>query len=189
MPKSKSQRWASRLINKRFLWRTSATGLLVFDYFLFSTGNPSVTYSFLGGWFEVTLLGAFIVTASYGYESLIGRENKRPFLLHILFLAALSLALFEASPHARQLAIVRLQAKADSFIKDPISYTADVSSEGRQLMVEIEKQKFSVQRSAFIPTFQRTDYLLRTEQGATYLLVLETRWNGTPVISLRLMQS
>jgi len=176
-------------INKGFLWRTLATGLLIFDYFLFSTGNPSVTYSFLGGWFVVTLLVALIVTASYGYESLVGRENRRLFFLHILFLAALSLAFFVASPRARQLASVRLQAKADSFIKDPISYKADVSSEERQLMVEIEKQKFTVQRSAFIPTFQRTDYLLRTEQGATYLLVTETRWNGTPVISLRRTQS
>jgi hypothetical protein len=174
----------THFINKRFLWRTSATGLLVFDYFLFSTGNPSVTYSCLGGWFEVTLLVAFIVTASYGYESLIGRENKCVFSLHILFLAALSLALFVASPHARQLASARLQAKADVFIKDPISYRGDVSSEGRQLMAEIRKQKFTVQRSAFIPTFQRTDYLLRTEQGVTYLLILETRWNGTPVITL-----
>lgn len=179
----------TQLINKSFLWRTLATGLLVFDYFLFSTGNPSVTYSFLGGWFEVTLLVGFIVTASYGYESLMGRKNKRLFSIHILFLTSLSLAFFVASPHARQLAIVRLQAKADSFIKDPINYKADVSSEERQLMVEIESRKFTVQRSAFIPTFQRTDYVFRTEQGATYLLVMETRWNGTPVISLHRTQS
>lgn len=176
------------LINKRFLWRTSATGLLVFDYFLFSTGNPSVTYSFLGGWFGVTLLAAFAVTASYAYESFTGGENKRLFPLHILLLTMFSLALFVASPYARQLAGARLQAKADSFIKDPVSDKATVSREERQLMVEIEKQKFTVQRSAFIPTFQRTDYLLRTEEGATYLLVMETKWNGTPVISLRRTQ-
>jgi hypothetical protein len=35
---------------------------------------------------------------------------------------------------------------------------------------------------------QRADYLFRTEQGATYLLVMETKWNGTPVISLRRTQ-
>ena len=177
-----------RLINKRFLWRTSATGLLVFDYFLFSTGNPSVTYSFLGGWFGVTLLGAFVVTASYGYESFTRGENKRLLFLHILLLTMFSLALYVASPYARLVASARLQDKADSFIRDPISCKADVSSGERQLMVEIEKQKFTVQRSAFIPTFQRTDYLLRTEQGATYQLVMETQWNGTPVISLRRTQ-
>jgi hypothetical protein len=179
----------THLINKRFLWRTSATGLLVFDYFLFSTGNPSVTYRFLGGWFGVMLLAAFVVTASYGYESFTRGENKRFFVLHILLLTVFSLALFVASPYARQLASARLQAKADSFIKDPISYKADLSSEERQLMVGIEKQKFTMQRSAFIPTFQRTDYLLRTEQGATYLLVMETQWNGTPVISLHPTQA
>lgn len=50
--------------------------LLVFDYFLFSTGNLSVTYSFLGGWFGVMLAVAVIVTVSYGCEPCRGRENK-----------------------------------------------------------------------------------------------------------------
>ena len=178
----------TRLLNKEFLWRTAATALLVFDYFLFSTGNPSITYSFLGGWFGVTLLAAFIIAASYGAKTFAGRETKRGFLLYILFIIALSLALFVASPYAGRVAGARLQAKADSFVKDPTNYKAEVSSEERQLMVELKKQKFTVQRAAFVPTFQRADYLFRTEQGATYLLVMETKWNGTPVISLRRTQ-
>ena len=41
---------------KRFLWHTLGGGLLIFDYFLFVTGNPSITYSLLGGWFEIPLI-------------------------------------------------------------------------------------------------------------------------------------
>ena len=134
------------------------------------------------------MLAAVIITASYGAKAFAGRETKRGFLLHVLSIVTLSLALFVASPYAGRVASARLQAKADSFVKNPTDYKAEVSSEGRQLMVELEKQKFTVRRSAFIPTFQRADYLFRTEQGATYLLVMETKWNGTPVISLRRTQ-
>jgi hypothetical protein len=180
----------THLINKRFLWRTSATGLLVFDYFLFSTGNPSVTYSFLGGYFWLNLLVAVGITATYyGYTLSGGRGEKRYFVLYIVSIIAISLTLFVVSPYAMRFADLRMQREVNSFVQDPVSYKADVSSEERQLMVEIERQKFTVQRSAFIPTLQRADYLFRTEQGATYLLVMEKRWNGTPVISLRRTQS
>jgi hypothetical protein len=170
---------------KEFLWRSSATGMFLFDYFLFSTGNPSITYSFLGGWFWVTLLAALVVTATYGGRALAEKENKPYFVLHIVCIAILLCVLQVASPVASHLSSVRLQAKVESFIGNPVNCKAEVSGQERQLMAEIGKRKFSVQRSAFIPTFQRTDWILRTDQGVTYLLVMETKWNGTPVISLR----
>jgi len=174
----------NRLINKSFLWHTSATGLLIFDYFLFSTGNPSITYSFLGGWVAVTLLVAVGVTAVYGYETLLKRAEKRHFVLHIVSLIVLSLAFLAASPYARRLASLHLQREVGSFVEDPINSKAEVSNNERQLMIEIKKKGFTVQRDSFIPTFRRIDYLFRTEEGETYLLVMEMRWNGTPVISL-----
>ncbi|MGB9266248.1 MAG: hypothetical protein WCB56_12415 [Terriglobales bacterium] len=178
----------TRLLNKEFLWRTAATALLVFDYFLFSTGNSSITYSLLGGWFWVTLLAALVVTATYGGKAVAEKGNRPYFVLHIVCIAMLLCVFHVASPHASQFASVRLQAKIDCFVKDPINCKAEVSSEEKQLMVEIERQKFTIQRSAFIATFQRVDCLIRTEQGGTYLLVMEATWIGTPVISLRRLQ-
>ena len=172
-------------VNKGFLWRTTAIGLLVFDYFLFSTGNPSVTYSILGGWFWVTLQVAMTVMAYCVYECIIGRVSKRLYLFHLLFLVTLCLALFVvADPYATQFASIRQQAKVDSFIQDPINNKADVSSGDRQLMVEIKKQKYTVQSTEFIPMFRQTNYLFRTEQGALYMLVLGMPCYGQPEIYL-----
>ncbi len=174
----------THMLNKGFLWRTTAVGLLIFDYFLFSTGNLSVTYSFLGGWYWVTLLVAQTFVAYCVYEYLIGRVNKRLYLFHLLFLITLCLALVVASPYARQFASIRQQAKVDSFIQDPINYKADVSSGDRQLMVEIKKQKYTVQSTDFIPPSRMTYNLFRTEQGAIYRLVLDMPRYGPPEIYL-----
>ena len=152
---------------------------------LFSTGNPSVTYSILGGWYWVTLLVAQTVFAYCVYEFLIGRVNKRLYVFHLLFLLTLCLALFVvAGPNATRFASIRQQAKVDSFIQDPINYKADVSSGDRQLMVEIKRQKYTVQSTDFIPQFRMTYNLFRTEQGALYRLVLDMPWNGLPEIYL-----
>ena len=136
----------------------------------------------------VTLLAALVVTATYGGKAVAEKGNRPYFVLHIVCIAMLLCVFHVASPHASQFASVRLQAKIDCFVKDPINCKAEVSSEEKQLMVEIERQKFTIQRSAFIATFQRVDCLIRTEQGGTYLLVMEATWIGTPVISLRRLQ-
>ncbi len=172
------------LINRRFLWHTSAAGLVIFDYFLFSTGNPSITYSFLGGWFGITLFVALGVTASYASKTILIGAEKLHFALYISSLIVLSLGLLAASPYASRLANLHMQHEVGSFVEDPINSKAEVSNNERQLMIEIKKKGFTIQRDSFIPTFRRIDYLFRTKEGETYLLVMEMRWNGTPVISL-----
>ena len=176
---------AALKINKGFLWRTAVSCLLLFDYFLFATGNPSITYSILGGWFEVTLVAAAVVAVSYGYEVSKGREAKQRFVLYLIAVGLFSLVLLMTSTYARDLANAHLQAEIGSFISDPIGSKADVSNDERQLMVELKGQKYSVEREAFIPTFRRMDYLFETETGEKYRLVITMGWNGTPRISLR----
>lgn len=171
-------------ISKGFLWRTAASCLLVFDYFLFTTGNPSVTYSVFGGWFWITLIAAVMIVASYVPESFKGEEAK-PFFVLLSIVGVLSVMLFVASPYAREFADARLQTEIGSFVKDPINSKADVSNEERQLMVKLESQKYSMERETFIPTFRRMDYLFKMETGEKYRLIMTMSWNGTPVISLR----
>lgn len=173
------------LIDRALWWRISVTFLLIFDYFLFSTGNPSITYSFLGGWFQVTLLLTIAIALSIGYKAFAIGGSKRDFVVYAISVALLSFALVLAGPYARHLACARLQAKVVSFVDDPVNSRAEVSRDDRQRMIEIKKQEFNAQLDAFIPTFRRMDYILRTGHGEKYLLVMEVSWKGTPVISLR----
>jgi hypothetical protein len=169
-------------IRKGFLWSTLASAWLIFDYFLFVTGNPSITYSFFGGWFEVPLSVAAVVTASYSYRAV----NNRYFVLHVFAVGTFSLALYLGSPYAREFARVRLQEKIGSFVQDPVNSKADVSIEERQLMIEIGKQKHTVKFETFIPTFRRMDYLfVKTETGEKYRLIMTMSWSGKPEISLQ----
>src|SRR5271165_6219855 len=158
------------LMDKRFLWRTIVVSLLMIDIFLLATGNPSITYSFLGGLLIAPLLMIIMVAimGSYGYEALGGRANKWHFVLHVLFIAALVFGLSKARPYAERRASARIQAEVDAFVRNPMTSTADVSSEDRQLMLTISRQNFTMQRDTFIPTFRRASFLFRIDQAKTY---------------------
>jgi hypothetical protein len=171
-------------ISKGFLWRAVASCLLIFDFFLSSTGNPSITYSLLGGWFWITLIAAVMIIASYVPATFKGKE-ARPFFVLLSIVGALSALLFIASPYAREFAAARMEAEVRSFMNDPINSKADVSNEERELMVKLESQKYSMERETFIPTFRRMDYLFKMETGEKYRLIMTMSWNETPVISLR----
>lgn len=171
---------------KRFLWHTLGGGLLIFDYFLFVTGNPSITYSLLGGWFEIPLFFAVVVTSFYAYGIARGTVSKRHFALHVLVVGIFSLVLLLESSYAREFARRRVQEEIGSFVKDPANSRADVSGEERRLMIEIGQQKYTAQFEAFIPTFRRIDYLfVGTKTGERYRLTMTMSWSGKPVISLR----
>lgn len=174
----------SMKISKGILWRSLLTCLLIFDYFLFTTGNPSITYSILGEWFWITLIAAVMIVVSCVPGSFRGREAK-PFFVLLSVVGVLSVVLFVASPYAREFAATRLQTEIGLFIKNPINSKADVSNEERQLMAKVESQKYLMERETFIPTFRRMDYLFKTETGEEYRLIVTMSWNGTPVISLR----
>lgn len=171
-------------ISKGFLWHTIVSCLLIFDYFLFSTGNPSITYSILGGWFWLTLIAAVMMVASYVPASFTGRQAK-PFFVLLSVVGVLSVSLFVASSYARDFAATRLQTEIELFVKNPINSKATVSNEERQLMAKIGGQKYLMERETFIPTFRRMNYLFKMKSGEKYRLILTMSWNGTPVISLR----
>lgn len=173
------------VIDKGFLWRTTTSCLLIFDFFLSTTGNPSLLGSVLGGFSGIIILFATaMVVSSYVPATFKGRE-ARPFYILLSIVGVFSIVLFAASPYAGDFAATRMEAQILSFVKDPLNSTADVSNEERQLMVKLASQKYSLARDAFIPTFRRMDYLLTKENGEKYLLVMEMSWNGIPVISLR----
>jgi hypothetical protein len=169
-------------ISNRLLWRTFISCLLIFDYYLFTTGNPSITYSVLGGLFWITLVAAVMIMASNAPGA---NETWLPFILHVFVIGLFSAVLLVTSPYAREFASVRLEAEISSFARDPVNIKADVSNEARQLMVKIRTQKFTMERETFIPSFRRMDYLLKTDTGEKYRLIMTIGWNGTPEISLR----
>lgn len=166
--------------------RIAASCLLIFDYFLFSTGNPSITYSVFGGWFWIPLIATVMIIAS----SVPGEgETRTPFILHLFIVGLFSVVLFATSTYAREFALVRIEAEIASFAKDPVNSKADVSNEERQLMVKVNNQKYFMEREAFIPTFRRMDYLFKLETGEKYRLIMTMSWIGTPKISFRHVES
>lgn len=170
--------------SRGFLWRTLVSCLLIFDYFLFTTGNPSITYSILGGWFWLTLITVVMVVTSCVPASFKGGETK-PFYVLLGVVGGLSSVLIIASPYAREFAVTSLQAEIDLFVKNTINSKADASKAERQLMVKVKSQKYVMDREAFIPTSRRMDYIFRTDAGEKYRLIMVISWNGTPIISLR----
>jgi len=174
-------------ISKGFLWRAVVSCLLIFDYFLGTTGNPSIAYGVIG-LFWITLIVVAMIIVSYVPATFKGRE-ARPFFVLLSVVGVFSALLFVASPYAKEFAAARMEAQVRSFIKDPINSKADVSNDGRQLMVKLESQKYFMERETFIPTFRRMDYLFKTETGEKYRLIMTMGWNGRPLISLRRVES
>lgn len=171
-----------------FGWRTAVSVLIIVDYFLFSTGNPSLTYSLLGGWFIVPLVVAVIVTASYGFNAYKQQENRRLCVLHFLILAAVSTLLLSFSGEARQFAAKNVEADILTFVNDPTTRKVDAADQTRALMTEIKQRRHSMERETFIPTFRRMDYLFKSDTGKKYRLISVKKWNGVPAISLLLTE-
>ena len=176
------------MIDKGLLWRTTTSCLLIFDFFLFSTGNPSLLGRFLGGFIWILLLATAMVVSSYVPATFKGRE-ARPFYMLLSIVGAFSIVLFVASPYAGDFAATRMEEQVLSFVKDPIHSTADVSNEERQLMVKLESLKYDMKPDGYIPTFRRMDYLLMMENGEKYRLIMTMSWNGTPAISVHRVDS
>jgi uncharacterized membrane protein len=165
------------VIGKGFYWRISASGLLIFDFFLWATGNPSITGHI--GLFWLTLIAILMTIAASAPGK---RETWSSFILHILIAGILSVVLFTLTTNAKDYAATRLEAEINSFVKDPSNSKADVLDEQRLLMVKVKSQKYSLERENFIPTFRRMDYLFKTEEGEKYRLILTMSWSGRPEI-------
>jgi len=164
---------------------TGISCLLVFDYFLFSTGNPSATYSLLGGWFEVTLIGVVVVPAIYGFAVLDDMKTRKLFIYHVTLICLFGAVLFGVSADARNFAETRMRDQIVAFEANPASNTVVASDESRRLMAQIAAGKYEMQPEGFIPTFRRDDFLLRTNTGNRYRLIATMSWKGTPQISVR----
>ncbi len=160
-------------VRKGFWWRILVSCFLAFDYFLFATGNPSITGHI--GLFWIPLIAIAMITAS----SAPGEgETWSPFILHLSIIGIVSVVLLATSPYAQELAASRLEAEIRSFVKDPANSKADVLNEQRQLMAKVKNQKYSMERETFIPTFRRMDYLFKVESGEKYRLIVTIGWSG-----------
>ncbi len=167
-----------------FGWRSVSVVLILVDNFLFVTGNPSVTYGLLGGWFLIPLVTAGVIVTSYGLDAYKKNGERRLFLLHVGVLVVTSVALTYLSEDARQCAIAKFDSVASAFVTDPESLDLGVPYKTTALMKDIIAQPYSKRRDGFVPTFRRMDYLLETTAGKRFFLVVVMKWNGVPEISL-----
>jgi len=166
-----------------FGWRTGVVVLIIVDYFLYSTGNPSLTYSVLGGWFIVPLVGAALVTIVYAFGAYKSQKDRGLWVLHLAIVVGVSVMLLSLSGQARQYAEQNVEADVHAFVKDPTTRGVEAADQARALMIEIKKRDYTMERETFIPTFRRMDYLFKSDTGKKYRLILVKEWNGVPEIS------
>lgn len=170
--------------DRGFLWRTTTSCLLIFDFFLSTTGNPSLLGSVLGGFSGIIILFATaMVVSSYVPATFKGKE-ARPFYVLLSIVGVFSIVLFVASSYARDFAATRIDEQVHLFAKDPINNNAKVTNEARQLMVELMAKNYELRRDTFIPTVRRMDYFLTSGTEEKYRLVTTMSWDGTPVITI-----
>lgn len=122
------------MISRGFLWRTAITLAVVLDYFLFATGNPSITYSIFGGWFIVPLLLGALVFIWYGLQSFRTSQGRRVFAYYVVVVFATGTVLLPLSSTARSHAATRLESEVLAFAKDPGTRRVEASDSSRALM-------------------------------------------------------
>lgn len=167
----------------KIFWSTAISCIFLLDYFLFSTGNPSLSYSVFAGWFEIGLIAVIAITVWCGYYAL-KTSNRKYFVFYILGIASFSATLLMMSSQAREFAATGIEAQLISFMQDPVNNNVDASAQTRKLMADISRHKYSAERESFIPTFRRMDYLLKVDTGEKYSLILTASWMGMPQVWL-----
>ena len=171
-----------------FAWRTLFVLAAITDYFLFSTGNSSFTFSLLGGWFVVVLALVMVVSASYGFTAVRNRERRSYFLIHIVLLVVVSAVLYSLSDRARAIAAHAMDEDAEAFMRNPQNERIAATGQTRDLMTAITSRKFSAVREAFTPTFRRADYVLEDGGANRYLLIVTRNATGRPEASLQAVE-
>ena len=168
---------------KGWALRTLLGVAIMLDYFLFTTGNPSLTYSLLGGWFEIPLVILIVLCVTYAITVLKKKQQNSLLGLYFGVLVIVSVALVAMSGLARRHAEARMDEIAAHALKDP-GGTEVSSASSKQIATEITAHNFSLEREAFIPTFRRADYSVHVEGVGQYQLVLTLDWRGVPEVFL-----
>jgi hypothetical protein len=129
-----------------------------------------------------------MIVSSYVPLTFRGKE-ARPFYVLLSVIGIFSIVLYIASPYTANFVATRMEAQIFSFIADPFQSQVEISNEERQLMARLANDKYNMRRDAFLPTFRRMDYLLMMENEEKYLVILRMSWIGTPIISVRRIDS
>jgi hypothetical protein len=165
-------------------WRTVVTIVLIMDYFLFATGNPSLTYSAFGGWFLIPLVVATVIAGMYAVAAVGNPAKRRGFVVYLGTVAAVSAMLFAISGAAHRHAETVLVAYASDFAHDPSTSTVRANAATRALMAEIARGPHTLREDGFIPTFRRGDFNITTGPDRKYTMILVMSWDGTPCITI-----
>jgi hypothetical protein len=170
-------------------WRPLSAALLLIDFFSYSTGNPSIAFSLLRGWFIVEVI-AFVVLSGYALSRLRkGKKERAPVVGFLLTVIAVSALLLVFSEKATEHGAARMAKEVSEFIEDPKSDVYQIDGKERALAQEVLSRGCSLIRESFIPTFKRIDYLFTCPDTQKYRLVLTKRWNGDRLVSFRMVVS
>lgn len=159
------------------------TLLLLIDYCLYVTGNVSITYSLLGGWFIINnllLVGVFVYTVTRGLKA-----GYRSFVLfYVCSSIVIAALLYYFSDEARDYAQESMHAEAVDLLASGLDKSMYFTNETSQNFEKLLGHDYQLEFETFIPTRRRIDHLLRVNDGTDLRLVLIKRWNNSDHVYL-----
>jgi hypothetical protein len=179
----------SRPISTGAFLRPLFAAALLIDFFLYSTGNPSIAYSILRGWFLVDVF-AFFGLSAYALSRLRkGKEERAPFAGFLFSVVVVTALLLLVSERATEIGAAGMENEVVTFLRDPRSEKFRIDPQERTLAQDVLTRRCEHTRESFIPTFRRIDYLFTCPDRQKYRLVLSKRWNGELIVSFRMVVS
>lgn len=165
-----------------------AVALLV-DFFFYSTGNPSIAYSILQGWFLVEVF-AFFGLSAYALSRLRkGKAERSPFVAFICSVVVATALLLLASDRATEIGAASMDNEVVNFLQDPQSERFQTEPQERTLAQDVLIRRCEHARESFIPTFRRIDYVFTCSDRQKYRMVLSKPSIGKPIVSFRMVIS
>lgn len=155
--------------------------LLIFDYFLYVTGNPSIIYTFIGGFFFLYFFIAPVISYMFCAKVIRDGYGKLPVYTHVGSIIVFSAVTFLLSDEARNYAVNNFDALTHK-IFDRKSTNIIISDDDLTLLDEIRNKSFELERDGFVPTIRRMDYIVKSEHEKSYRIIVQIKWNNTPIV-------
>ena len=158
-----------------------ATLLLITDYFLYVTGNYSLIYGLLGGWFIINSI-ALIIIFSYTIKRSFKTGHQWFSAIYIIVVLLFSVSLYNVSDIARGHAKEYMSEVVSEILNSGLDDSMDFTDETEKHFKEISGVQYELAFETFIPTRRRIDYLLKVGDKKKFrLIVIKKRDNRSQV--------
>ena len=168
---------------KKLLLLLVVTLLLIIDYFLYVTGNYSLIYGVLGGWFvinAVVLITLFIYTIVVSFKM----ENRSFIATYVTVVLLFSVILYSLSDAARNHAKEAMHETVSEVLVSGLDNKMQFTNETENNFKKLSGSEYEFVFETFIPTKRRIDYLVHVNDGRKFRLIVIKRWDNSNQVYL-----